>query len=75
VNPPISIDEFSKLELRVARIARAERVEGADKLLKLTSDMGGGTTRTVFAGINRRTSRKSSKAALPSWSPISHRAR
>jgi len=51
VNPPISIDEFSKLDLRVARIARAERVEGADKLLKLSLDMGGGTTRTVFAGI------------------------
>jgi methionyl-tRNA synthetase len=50
VNQPISIDEFSKLDLRVARIARAERVEGADKLLKLTLDMGG-TTRTVFAGI------------------------
>ena len=50
VNQPISIDEFNKLDLRVARIARAERVEGADKLLKLTLDMGG-TTRTVFAGI------------------------
>jgi methionyl-tRNA synthetase len=50
VNQPVSIDEFSKLDLRVARIARAERVEGADKLLKLTLDMGG-TTRTVFAGI------------------------
>src|SRR4051812_8951633 len=46
----ISIDEFSKLDLRVARIARAERVEGADKLLKLTLDLGDGT-RTVFAGI------------------------
>src|SRR5258708_40144933 len=51
VNQPISIDEFSKLDLRVARIVRAERVEGADKPLKLSLDMGGGTTRTVFAGI------------------------
>ena len=34
----------------MARIARAEQVEGADKLLKLTLDLGG-TTRTVFAGI------------------------
>ena len=50
VNQAISIDEFNRLDLRVARIARAERVEGADKLLKLTLDMGG-TTRTVFAGI------------------------
>ncbi|HZD21384.1 MAG TPA: methionine--tRNA ligase, partial [Burkholderiales bacterium] len=48
--PTISIDDFSKLDLRVARIARAERVEGADKLLKLTLDLGDGT-RTVFAGI------------------------
>ncbi|HYL90218.1 MAG TPA: methionine--tRNA ligase [Burkholderiales bacterium] len=46
----ITIDDFNKLDLRVARIARAERVEGADKLLKLTLDVGG-TTRTVFAGI------------------------
>jgi methionyl-tRNA synthetase len=46
----ISIDDFNKLDLRVARIARAELVEGADKLLKLTLDMGG-ATRTVFAGI------------------------
>ncbi len=46
----ISIDDFNKLDLRIARISRAERVEGADKLLKLTLDVGG-TTRTVFAGI------------------------
>jgi methionyl-tRNA synthetase len=46
----ISIDEFNKLDLRVARIARAEQVEGADKLLRLTLDLGNGT-RTVFAGI------------------------
>jgi methionyl-tRNA synthetase len=46
----ISIEEFNKLDLRVARIARAERVEGADKLLKLTLELGD-TTRTVFAGI------------------------
>jgi methionyl-tRNA synthetase len=46
----ISIDDFNKLDLRVARIARAEAVEGADKLLKLTLELGEGT-RTVFAGI------------------------
>jgi methionyl-tRNA synthetase len=46
----ISIDDFNKLDLRVARIARAEAVEGADKLLKLTLELGG-QTRTVFAGI------------------------
>jgi methionyl-tRNA synthetase len=50
VTDTISIDDFNKLDLRVARIARAEHVEGADKLLKLTLDLGG-STRTVFAGI------------------------
>ena len=47
----ISIDEFKKVDLRVARIANAEHVEGADKLLKLTLDLGSLGTRTVFAGI------------------------
>ena len=46
----ISIDDFGKLDLRVARIAKAEHVDGAEKLLKLTLDLGG-ETRTVFAGI------------------------
>jgi len=46
----ISIDEFKRIDLRVARIVDAEHVEGADKLLKLTLDTGSGT-RTVFAGI------------------------
>ena len=46
----ITIDDFNKLDLRVAKIAKAEAVEGADKLLKLTLDLGG-STRTVFAGI------------------------
>ncbi|MGH8689189.1 MAG: methionine--tRNA ligase [Burkholderiales bacterium] len=50
VSDTISIDDFNKLDLRVARIARAERVEGADKLLRLTLDLGG-ASRTVFAGI------------------------
>ncbi|MHB1871041.1 MAG: methionine--tRNA ligase [Steroidobacteraceae bacterium] len=47
---PISIDTFKQIDLRVARIATAEAVAGADKLLKLTLDLGG-ETRTVFAGI------------------------
>jgi methionyl-tRNA synthetase len=46
----ISIDDFAKVDLRVARIVTAEHVEGAEKLLKLTLDIGG-ETRTVFAGI------------------------
>ena len=46
----LSIDEFKRVDLRVARIVRAETVAGADKLLKLTLDLGT-ETRTVFAGI------------------------
>jgi methionyl-tRNA synthetase len=49
--PQITIDDFSKIDLRVARIVTAEAVEGADKLLRLTLDLGNGSTRTVFAGI------------------------
>ena len=47
----ISIDDFTKIDLRVARIANAEHVEGADKLLKLTLDVGSLGTKQVFAGI------------------------
>src|SRR5258706_2369097 len=46
----ITIDDFNKLDLRVAKIVKAELVEGADKLLKLTLDLDG-AARTVFAGI------------------------
>ena len=46
----INIDEFGRIDLRVARIVEAEHVAGADKLLKLTLDLGG-ERRTVFAGI------------------------
>jgi methionyl-tRNA synthetase len=47
----ISIDDFMKIDLRVARIVNAEHVEGAEKLLKLTLDIGEAQPRTVFAGI------------------------
>ena len=47
----ISIDDFSKVDLRVAMIVNAEHVEGAEKLLKLTLDIGEEKPRTVFAGI------------------------
>ena len=47
----ISIDDFTKIDLRIARIANAEHVEGADKLLKLTLDIGELGTKQVFAGI------------------------
>ncbi len=46
----ITIDDFAKVDLRVARIVKAESVPEADKLLKLTLDIGS-ETRTVFAGI------------------------
>ncbi|MDR5902220.1 methionine--tRNA ligase [Halomonas icarae] len=46
----ISFDDFIKVDLRIARIAKAEYVEGADKLLKLSLDLGG-ESRTVFSGI------------------------
>jgi len=47
----ISIDDFNKIDLRIARIANAEHIEGADKLLRLTLDLGDLGTRQVFAGI------------------------
>jgi len=47
----ISIDDFAKIDLRIARIAKAEHVEGAEKLLKLTLDVGALGMRQVFAGI------------------------
>jgi methionyl-tRNA synthetase len=46
-----TIDDFVKVDLRVARIIEAGHVEGADKLLQLTLSLGGGETRNVFAGI------------------------
>ena len=49
---PISFDEFMKVDLRVARVNKAELVDGADKLLRLEMDLGG-QTRTVLAGIRK----------------------
>lgn len=46
----INFDDFAKVDLRIAKIAKAEHVEGANKLLKLTLDLGG-ETRQVFSGI------------------------
>jgi methionyl-tRNA synthetase len=47
----MSIDDFGKLDLRMARIVEASRVEGSEKLLKLSLDVGEGRLRTVFSGI------------------------
>jgi methionyl-tRNA synthetase len=49
--PEIKIDDFSKVDLRIAKIVKAEHVEGSDKLLRLTLDVGEGRTRNVFSGI------------------------
>jgi len=46
----IGIEDFAKVDLRIVRIANAEQVDGADKLVRLTLDLGG-ETRTVLAGI------------------------
>ncbi len=48
---PITIDDFTRIDLRIAKILNAEHVDGADKLLRLTLDVGEGRHRTVFAGI------------------------
>jgi len=50
--PLISIDDFAKLDLRMARVAEASIVEGSDKLLKLTLELGE-QRRTVFSGIRK----------------------
>ncbi len=51
IGPQISIDEFAKIDLRVARVVAASAVEGSEKLLQLTLDLGEGRHRTVFSGI------------------------
>jgi len=50
IKPECTIDDFAKIDLRVAKVVKAERVEGADKLLHLELDIGG-ITKNVFAGI------------------------
>ncbi|WP_423186281.1 methionine--tRNA ligase [Alishewanella sp. d11] len=51
ISETISIDDFLKVDLRIAKIIAASAVEGADKLVQLTLDIGAGETRQVFAGI------------------------
>lgn len=51
ISDTISIDDFAKIDLRVAKIVSASAVEGADKLVQLQLDIGNGETRQVFAGI------------------------
>jgi methionyl-tRNA synthetase len=49
--PECTIDDFTKVDLRVVRVIAAEDVPEAKKLLKLTLSLGGGVTKNVFAGI------------------------
>ena len=49
--PEIKIDDFAKVDLRIAKIINCEHVDGSDKLLRLTLDVGEGKTRNVFSGI------------------------
>ncbi|TDK64487.1 methionine--tRNA ligase [Sapientia aquatica] len=51
IGPTITIDDFAKIDLRIAKIVNCEAVEGSDKLLRLTLDVGEGRHRNVFSGI------------------------
>ena len=51
IAPTITIDDFTKIDLRIAKIVNCEAVEGSTKLLRLTLDVGEGKTRNVFSGI------------------------
>ncbi|MRX10852.1 methionine--tRNA ligase [Pseudoduganella sp. FT25W] len=51
IAPEISVDDFFKVDLRIAKIVNCEHVEGSDKLLRLTLDAGEGRLRNVFSGI------------------------
>jgi len=50
IAPTIGIEDFARIDLRIARIVAAEQVAGADKLLRMQLDLGG-EQRQVFAGI------------------------
>lgn len=51
IAPECTIDDFAKLDLRVAKIVKCENVEGSDKLLRFELDVGEGRLRQVFSGI------------------------
>jgi methionyl-tRNA synthetase len=51
IAPEIKLDDFAKIDLRIAKIVACEHVEGSDKLLRLTLDVGEGRMRNVFSGI------------------------
>lgn len=51
IAPEVTIDDFSKMDLRVAKVIKCQKVEGSTKLLQFTLDVGEGKTRNVFSGI------------------------
>ncbi|MEQ4617688.1 MAG: methionine--tRNA ligase [Corticimicrobacter sp.] len=51
IGPDITIDDFAKVDMRIARIVECKEVEGSDKLLQLTLDLGEGRLRNIFSGI------------------------
>jgi methionyl-tRNA synthetase len=51
IAPSITIDDFAKLDLRIAEVVDCDFIEGSDKLLRFTLDVGEGRHRTVFSGI------------------------
>lgn len=51
IAPEVTIDDFSKMDLRVAKVIKCQKVEGSSKLLQFTLDVGEGKTRNVFSGI------------------------
>ncbi|MBS0302432.1 MAG: methionine--tRNA ligase subunit beta, partial [Proteobacteria bacterium] len=51
IAPTITIDDFAKIDLRIAKIVECKAVEGSTKLLQLTLDVGEGRTRNVFSGV------------------------
>ncbi len=51
IAPEIKVDDFAKIDLRIAKILECARVEGSTKLLRLTLDVGEGKSRNVFSGI------------------------
>lgn len=52
-NPTVSIDDFKKIEIKIGLILSAEKVDGSEKLLKLSVDMGEELPRQVISGISK----------------------
>jgi methionyl-tRNA synthetase len=76
IAPAITIDDFAKVDLRIAKIVNCEAVEGSTKLLRLTLDAGEGRMRNVFSGIKPRpTNPKTWSANSRCWWPTWRRAR